>query len=171
MLDIQVDQRDTQDLRIRDADRVEGDVDAPRVVDHELEMPFHGLFVESIDLRRLGGSAAGNDFLGDTFDRCQVAPGEEEIGPLSRKGPCDSAADPASGSVDHRNLVLQHHLWFLSVPGGHTWPPQCKWSRRRSRHHDAEEVGAHLPPSSPDGRCRYCWWDDESQRRDARVER
>src|SRR6266566_10013927 len=80
-------------------------------------MLVHGLLVESIDLRRLGGSAGGNNVLGDNFDGCQVAPGEKKIGPLSRKGACDSAADRASGSVDHRNLVRQHHLWFLSVPG------------------------------------------------------
>jgi Group II intron, maturase-specific domain len=32
---------------------------------------------------------------------------------LRRKGACDSAADPASRSVDHRNLVVQHHLAFF----------------------------------------------------------
>jgi hypothetical protein len=80
-------------------------------------MLVHSLLVESVDLRRLGGSAGGIDFLGDRVDRCPVAPGEKELGPLSRKGACDGAADPASPSVDHRNLVLQHHLWFLSVPG------------------------------------------------------
>jgi hypothetical protein len=73
-------------------------------------MLVHGLLVESVDLRRLGGSAGGNDFLGDSFDGCQVAPGEKDVGPLEREGACDSAADRASGSVDHRNLVLQHHL-------------------------------------------------------------
>jgi hypothetical protein len=39
-------------------------------------MLVHGLLVESVDLCRLGGSAGGNDFLGDNFDGCQVAPGE-----------------------------------------------------------------------------------------------
>src|SRR6266508_583176 len=94
-------------------------------------MLLRGLLVESVDLRRLGGSAGGNDFLGDSFDGCQVAPGEKEIGPLRRKGACDSAADGAPGSVDHRNLVLQHHLWFLSVPG---WSPahlMCEERRRK----------------------------------------
>src|SRR6266487_4267916 len=80
-------------------------------------MLVHGLLVESVDLRRLGGSAGGNDLLGDRFDGCQVAPGEKQLGPLARKGACDSAADGASGSVDHRNLVRQQHLWFLSLPG------------------------------------------------------
>ncbi len=84
-------------------------------------MLVHGLFVEGVDLRRLGGSAGGNDVLGDNLDRCQVAPGEKQLGPLRPKGACDSAADRASGSVDHRNLVLQHHLWFLSVLG---WSPR-----------------------------------------------
>src|SRR5262245_47180960 len=74
-------------------------------------MPVHGLFVESVDLRGLGGSSGGNDFLSDSLDRCPVPPGEKKLGPLARKGACDSAADRASGSVDHCNLVLQHHLW------------------------------------------------------------
>src|SRR5437867_5464122 len=78
-------------------------------------MLVHGLLVESVDLRRLGGSAGGNDVLGDRFDGCPEAAREKKIGPLRRKGACDSAADRASRSVDHRNLVLQHHLWLLST--------------------------------------------------------
>src|SRR6266496_2397867 len=80
-------------------------------------MPVHGLLVERVDLGHLGGSAGGNDVLRDDLDRGPLAPGEKEPGPLGGKGAGDSAADRASGSVDHRDLVLQHHLWFLSVPG------------------------------------------------------
>src|SRR5262245_28186014 len=80
-------------------------------------MLVHSLFVESVDLRRLGGSAGGHDVLGDSFHRRQVAPGEKKPGALAPKGACDSTADRTSGSVDHRNLVLQNHLWLLSVPG------------------------------------------------------
>jgi hypothetical protein len=75
----------------------------------------HSLLVESVDFCRLGGPAGGNDVLSDRFDRWPVAPGEKEVGPLSRKGACDRPADCASSSVDHGNLVLQHHLSFLSV--------------------------------------------------------
>src|SRR5258708_15114062 len=80
-------------------------------------MLVHSLLVEGVYLRRLGGSAGGNDVLSDRFDGCPEAPGEKKLGPLVRKGARDSTADRASGSVDHRNFVLQHHLWFLSVPG------------------------------------------------------
>src|SRR4051794_18770524 len=73
-------------------------------------MLVHSLLVESVDLRRVGGPAGGNDVLGDRFDRCPAAPGEKELGPLACKRACDSTADRTSGSVDHRNLVLQHHL-------------------------------------------------------------
>jgi hypothetical protein len=45
-------------------------------------VPVHGLLVESVDLRSFGGSAGGNDVLGESFDGFQVAPGEKEIGPL-----------------------------------------------------------------------------------------
>ena len=68
--------------------------------------------LESVYLRRLGGSAGGDHLLGDNFDRCQVAPGEKKVGPFRRKGACDSAADRATGSVDHRDLVLEHHFGF-----------------------------------------------------------
>ena len=55
-------------------------------------MLVHGLLVESVYLRRIGGFAGGRDVLGDNFDGCQAATGEKEIGPLSRKGACDGAA-------------------------------------------------------------------------------
>jgi hypothetical protein len=89
-------------------------------------MLVYGLLVESVDLRPLGGSAGGNDVLGDHFDGCQVAPGEKQIRPFSRKGARNGTADCASGSVDHRNLVLQHHLWLLSVRG-RSHPPTCSF--------------------------------------------
>src|SRR5207244_1204907 len=52
--------------------------------------------------------------LSDRFDRRLTSPGEKNLGPFARKGTCDSAADRASGSVDHRNLVLQQHCIFSS---------------------------------------------------------
>src|SRR5688500_13377038 len=73
-------------------------------------MLFHSPLVENVDLRRVGGSASGVDVLSDRFDGCQATPGEKQLGPLTGKGECDSAADGASRSVDHRNLVVQHHL-------------------------------------------------------------
>ena len=56
-------------------------------------------------------------YLCDRGDRRPEAAGEEQRGPLGREGACDGAADRAAGSVDHHNLVLQHHLRFPSVPG------------------------------------------------------
>src|SRR5262245_63904817 len=75
-------------------------------------MLVHSLLVESVDLRRLGRSAGGNDVLSDRFDRRPAAPGEKKSGPLARKGACDSAADCASGSIDHSVLVLKQHCIF-----------------------------------------------------------
>ena len=48
-------------------------------------MLVHCLFVESVDGRRLSGSAGGNDVLGDRLDRGRVAPGEKDPGTLDRK--------------------------------------------------------------------------------------
>src|SRR5262245_35154222 len=88
-------------------------------------MLVDGLLVESVDLGRRGGSSGGNDFLGDRFDGRSLAPGKKEPGPLARKGARDCAADRASGSVDHRNLVFQHHsgllAWCQLVEHAH-WP-------------------------------------------------
>jgi len=80
------------------------------------------LLIESVQLRRVGGSASGMDFLGDDFDERQASPGEKQPGPLARKGTRDGATDRASGPVDHGNLVLQKHLR----------PPRCVrgWSYR-----------------------------------------
>src|SRR2546428_13086034 len=94
-------------------------------------MPVHGLLIESVYLRRLGGSAGGNNVLGDYFYRCPEAPGEKKLGPLARKGACNSTTDCTSGSVDHGNLVFQQHISFLLL-GAHRraahaglrgWPP------------------------------------------------
>src|SRR5712692_7955413 len=121
-------------------------------------MLVHSLLVESVDLRRFGGSAGGNDVLGDRFDRCPEAAGEKKLGPLSRKGACDSTADPTSGSVDHRNLVLEDHLWFLSGPGAHTRPTRHPSTPRSSEPSMMQtprrrESGRPPPPNSPLGRC------------------
>jgi hypothetical protein len=70
-------------------------------------MPVHGLLVESVDLRRLGGSAVGNDFVGDTFDWRLLTPGEKNARPRAGKSACDSASSSASRSVDDGDLVIQ----------------------------------------------------------------
>ena len=101
-------------------------------------MRVHSLLVESVDLRRLGGSAGGNDVLRDRFDRCPEAPGEKERGPLARKGARDSTADCPAGSVDHRDLVLQQHLWFPFGICRRPDDPSC----HGCRHHDVEKLGA-----------------------------
>jgi hypothetical protein len=123
LLDIQLDQRYAHDPRVRDPDRVERDVDTACRVDHGLQVLVHSLLVERVDLRRLGGSAGGSDVLGDRFDGGQVAPGEKHLGTLRRKGACDRTADSASSSVDHGDLVLQHHLCSpFGFSGAHTRP-------------------------------------------------
>ena len=77
-------------------------------------MFVNGLLVERVDLRRLGRSARGNDVPGDELNGCEGAAGEEETGSLGREGVRDGAADRTTGSVDHRDLVLQSH-----ARGGH----------------------------------------------------
>src|SRR4029453_14522531 len=119
LLHAQLDKRRTN-FRIGDADRVERDVDAACLVDHGLEVPADASFVEGVDFRCLGGSSGGDDVFGHSLHGRLLAPGEKEPGSLARECACDSAADCASGSVDHRNLVLEH--------SGHSWWPPTRAS-------------------------------------------
>src|SRR5215813_3304433 len=118
-------------------------------------MLVHSLFVEGVDLRRLGGSPGGDNVIGD-FYGCPEAPGEKELGPFARKCACDSTADSASGSVDHRNPVLQHHLFG----------PPASFVRFLSSHSAALPQAIPLVDSSVDAiftrseiydRCGLCW--------------
>src|SRR5215469_14783611 len=112
-------------------------------------MLVHSLLVESVDLRPLDGSSGGNDFLSDRLDQGTVAPGEKKRGPFARKGACNSTADITSASVDHRNLVLQQHLRFLSphelrsTAEMHLRVAGLFAIRRRSRHGNIDKLGAH----------------------------
>src|SRR5262245_23005012 len=88
-------------------------------------MLIHGPLVERVDLRRLGGAAGGNYILGDSFDGRQMWTGEKQLGALARKSTCNSATDSTSGSIDHGDVVFEHHLWFpcpvpskMLTPGG-----------------------------------------------------
>src|ERR1700716_15662 len=102
-------------------------------------MLAHRLLVESVDLRRLGGSAGGNDVLSDRFDRCPEAPGEKKLGPFAPKRACDGATDRASGSVDHCDLILEQHHCFSCF--GAQWHP---FLGRRSS--DAKRCGSRGTP-------------------------
>src|SRR2546425_3420967 len=138
-------------------------------------MRVHSLLVESVYLRRLGGSACGNDFLGDNFDGCPVASREKKLGPVTRKGTRDNATDPVTGSVDHRNLVLEHHLslfcaWVVTPAhlktktDGSSEPSNIQTPQRRENGRaltafrvgsDAENSVQHLAVPSPRGRKHF----------------
>ena len=81
LLDVQLDQRDADDLRVRDADRVERDVDAARLLDHRLQVLVDRLLVERVDRRRLGRAARRDDVPRDRLDRRPQAPGEKQLAP------------------------------------------------------------------------------------------
>src|SRR5262249_997346 len=115
LLDIQLDQG-RPILRVRDADRVERDIDPSRPVDDGLEVRAHGLFVEGVHFRGRGESSGGSDFPGDGFDRRLAAPCQKELRPLAREGAGDRSADRASGAVDYGVLVLQQQGVLLPIP-------------------------------------------------------
>ena len=111
MLDTELDQRHPEDLGIRDADRVERDVDATCLFDHGPQVFIDGMLVQRVDDRRRGGSAGPDDVLGEHFERSQVAAGEEQPRSLPGEGVGDRPADGASRPVDDGNLVLEQHRW------------------------------------------------------------
>ena len=43
----------------------------PRLLNHGVNVCLDGLLVERVDVRRLGHSACGGDFLSHSVDRCQ----------------------------------------------------------------------------------------------------
>src|SRR6187397_1636625 len=77
-------------------------------------MTVYVLFVESVNFCNVGGIAGGGDLLTDDLYGCPVVPGEKKRRPLARKCARHGTADRTSRSVNHRDLVLQQHLWFLS---------------------------------------------------------
>ena len=83
-LDVELDERNADDLSIREADGVERDVDAAGLVDHRAQMLVDRPFVERVDLRCVGGTARGDDFPGNRFDRRAEPPGEKQPGSLAR---------------------------------------------------------------------------------------
>jgi hypothetical protein len=64
------------------------------------------LFVQSIDLRRLGHSYSGRDLLGHLLERGKGATGEEDLRPFASEYAGTGAADRAAPSVDYGVLVL-----------------------------------------------------------------
>jgi hypothetical protein len=106
--ELQIDQRHTQNAGVRNADRIERDIDAPNPVDHRLQMRIDGLLVQGIDLRGHRGSARRNNVLGQRIDGRPIATGEEKRDPLICEGTRDGATDAARGAVHNGDLVLQH---------------------------------------------------------------
>src|SRR5215510_12544176 len=96
-----------------DRDCVEGDVDGPGLRSDGADVLFHCLLVKRIDLRCLGDSAPPDDVCRNRFHLAKVASTQKELRALPSERAPDSAANVPSGSVDHRNLVLQNHLWLL----------------------------------------------------------
>ena len=67
--------------RAGDRDGAEGDVDGPGLLRDGADVLFHRLLVKSIDLRRLGDSAAADDVGRDRFDLAKVASTQKELAP------------------------------------------------------------------------------------------
>src|SRR6266568_5842434 len=120
-------------------------------------MLVYSLLIESVDLRRLSGSAGGNDFLGNSFDGFLAASREKKLGPLTRKGLRDSAANPASGPVDHRNLILEHNLSLVLCRGVESRPQPKLGLGLPYPFRDLERLGftshCHGNSSSPELHC------------------
>ena len=99
-LEVEVDQRDTQDRVVGDADRVERDVETVSLVDYFAEVVVGGLLVEGVDLGRVGRSASGDDLLGDELDGRQGRPVRKTSAPSDANVRATAPPIAASRSVD-----------------------------------------------------------------------
>jgi hypothetical protein len=106
--ELQIGQRHTQNAGVRNADRIERDIDAPNPADHRLQMRIDGLLVQRIDVRGHRGSARRNNVLGQRIDGRPISTGEEKRDPLIGGGTRDGATDAPRGAVHNGDLVLQH---------------------------------------------------------------
>jgi hypothetical protein len=109
--------REGRALHVRDADGIEGDVDASGCRRHRVGVPIDGLLVQPVDLRRLGPAATGANLPSHFLELGQSASGKEDPRSFAREGKGNRAADRAPASVDHRILVPQQH-WILLVSIG-----------------------------------------------------
>ena len=104
-------------MGVRVGDQVEGDVDAAGIRRHGGGVLIDRVFVQRVDLRRLGRSPSGADILGHGLELRRCAAGEEDPGALSRECPSNCAADRSAPAVDHSVLVLKQHVYLLK-----SWP-------------------------------------------------
>src|SRR5215218_3060080 len=103
-------------LNVLHADGIEQDIDSPCRLGYLSDVLLDGLFVQSIDLRRLGRSSRSPDLLSHRLELSNGAAGEEEVCPLAGEGVGHRAAYRPSPSVDYGILVLkQHSHRLLSV--------------------------------------------------------
>jgi hypothetical protein len=83
-------------LHVRDAERVERDVDAAGLRRDGIGMKIDGAFVHRVEQRDLGRAARREYIGGDVFELGERASGEEHPRPLPGKGAGNHAADGAS---------------------------------------------------------------------------
>jgi hypothetical protein len=91
-------------LDVRDADRIQRDVDAAGLGRDGVGVLGHRFFIERIDLRHVSGN-----FTGDLVERGAGATGEENPGALTGECARHRAAYRACAAVDDRRLAFKQH--------------------------------------------------------------
>jgi hypothetical protein len=102
-------------MRVRVRDQVERDVDAASIRRHGSSVLIDRVFVQRVDLCRLGRSPSGADIVGHGLELRRCTTGEEDPGALP--GECSShrAADRSAPSIDHSVLVPKQHVDLLDL--------------------------------------------------------
>jgi hypothetical protein len=91
---------------VRDADGVERNIDAPRLIYDGLQMAVHGAFVESVYLSRFGPPSCIHDPLSNCVNLAEVTAGQEHSRTFPRECSGNGRANCSTASVDHGNLIL-----------------------------------------------------------------
>jgi hypothetical protein len=99
-------------------DQVERHVDPARRRRYIVGMLIDSLLIQRVDLRDLRGPASRTDPSGDRLELVRGPSSQEHLRSLAGERLCDSAADRASASVDHRVLSLKQHQYLLIVATG-----------------------------------------------------
>ena len=107
VLQRQLYQRGALDTALRHGDGVQRNIKAARLLHDVLGVGFDSFLVHGIDHRGLRCTAVRHDLLGDSVERGEVSPGEEDPSPVMGKLPCHCGTNRARAAIDHGVLVFQ----------------------------------------------------------------
>jgi hypothetical protein len=94
-------------LDLIEAHRIERDIDAVDFLNHLVEMPFNGRFIQSVHLTYTRRTTGPLDLRRHPFERRQPAAGKKDLGAFAGKGLGNGTPDGTARSVDYGRPIFQ----------------------------------------------------------------